>query len=76
MRCQDRTFWQYLESTGRFASGLVWGADMAADCVRSICLVKSRSDLDDDMKARERWRELDAAYQAFGTDQKYAGARR
>jgi hypothetical protein len=44
---------------------------MAADEVRNFCGVKSRSELEDNIAARQKWRELEEQYQAYLTDRMY-----
>lgn len=44
----------------------------AADCVRSICCVTSRSDLNTNQGARVIWHQLDSQYQAWRTTENVA----
>jgi hypothetical protein len=41
------------------------------DWVRHQCDVKSRAELDDNIAARQKWRELEEQYQAYLTDRMY-----
>jgi len=52
--CEDTLFWAFLRERGH----KVTDADSAAEAVRHICLVLSRSQFDVHPVAAERWREL------------------
>lgn len=56
IRCEEKAFWTFL------------GAECpedAANVVRSRCGIRSRSGLNDNHEAAERWRQLDRSYQAW-----------
>lgn len=57
MRCNDRGFWKFLDKRNP-GMGIISPED-AADEVRAICLIDSRTELDIDSMAAERWRALD-----------------
>src|SRR4051794_3311196 len=57
-RCGEKAFQEFL--------GVTRGsADLAAEEVRSICGVDSRSGLNDNPQAAEKWRDLERSYQAW-----------
>jgi hypothetical protein len=65
IRCKDPVFWAYLsEEHDQGDEVLEIGA---ANFVRTLCRVKSRSDLDKHGygEARRKWFELDNAFQAW-----------
>jgi hypothetical protein len=77
IRCQDRDFRTFLAQKDGPSEFLMLDLDMAADEVRNFCGIKSRSQLDDNLNARQKWRELEDHYQAYLTDRMYpAEARR
>lgn len=61
MRCNEPAFWKYLASLGTRAET----ADDAATYVRQWCLVRSRSDLNNNAKAMEAWSRLNEAYELW-----------
>lgn len=61
IRCNEEAFWRYLGERGY----VVIDHDDAASVVRTECQVTSRSDLNTDKDAAERWRNLDAEYRAW-----------
>jgi len=63
IRCADVAFWAFL----REAHGCNWitSPDTAAEAVRYICVVKSRTEFSTDHKKRVLWHQLDAEYQAW-----------
>jgi hypothetical protein len=65
MRCKDPVFWAYL--TEEHDQGEEVAEIGAANFVRTLCRVKSRSDLDKHGygEARRKWHELDNAFQAW-----------
>ena len=70
IRCGDVRFQMFLSET---ANPPFPAAMDAADEVRRRCNVTSRAEFDSQALAGERWRQLEAQYQAWETDQKYAG---
>jgi hypothetical protein len=64
IRCKDPVFWAWLtEDRGWHVNG----EQMAAEAVRAICGVESRSDLNKpgQSAARLKWHDLDFAFQAW-----------
>lgn len=70
MLCSDRQFWGFLrnEFSGNWMNpNFPQPTDnqlRAAECIRSICNVKSRSEFDSE-PADRRWRELKASFEAW-----------
>lgn len=62
IRCGEKAFWTFLEETDAVK---INDADEAAKYVRWNCEVSSRSDLDKDELARERWAEMEKDYQVW-----------
>ena len=78
--CEQREFWRYLLKAlpvpwQRYPAEMPAGA-VAADIVREHCGVKSRSELNTNPEAAEKWRKLESEYQSWLTDQRYGYARR
>jgi len=48
----------------------------AAQTIRSLFCIKSRTELAINENAAAQWRQLESEYQAWLTDQRYADARR
>jgi hypothetical protein len=65
MRCKQPAFWAYLSE--EHAGPHVHDEASAASLVRDICGIGSRADFTKPgcTEAREKWRELDEAYQAW-----------
>lgn len=63
IRCGDAMFQEYLKRDN---------ADAAADEVRLYCEVESRSEINLRADSGARWLQLEAKYQAWLTDRKYA----
>ncbi|MGX1171264.1 hypothetical protein AB7M16_007530 [Bradyrhizobium sp. USDA 372] len=65
IRCKEPTFWAYLREVRHYSD--VHDEAHAADCVRHICGVASRSDLGKPGRTEERqkWYRLDYDYQAW-----------
>lgn len=65
LRCKSPTFWAFLSEEMHFPE--ITSEEQAADAVREICGVTSRSDLGKpgQQEARIAWYELDNAYQAW-----------
>lgn len=62
IRCEEPTFAAYLKENFKDD----WHeAQDAAECVRLICGVTSRSELGTNQKARVLWHQLDTTYQAW-----------
>jgi hypothetical protein len=62
IRCADPRFWQFLwEEQGL----TVADKDDAADAVRDMCGIESRSELSTNHKARVLWHQLDEAYREW-----------
>lgn len=59
LRCNEPAFWTFLAT--RFAVDVI-DADRAAEEVRIECDVASRSELNSNKAASERWKALDDAY--------------
>lgn len=79
MRCEDEEFHGFLENRHPpywFLQTAQPVAQRAAAAVREMLGVGSRSELGANGLAADRWRELEAEYQTYMTDQKYAEARR
>lgn len=67
LRCNDKQFQECF-----FAADAIG----AADKVRFVCNVKSRSELDHpDCAGRVMWEKMEADYQAYLTDKRYGGPR-
>jgi hypothetical protein len=65
MRCNEPDFRRFLAQREKFKGVLMLDTEMAADCVREICDVHSRSHLNDQPAAAARWRALDTEYFAW-----------
>ncbi|WP_315731738.1 MULTISPECIES: hypothetical protein [unclassified Bradyrhizobium] len=63
LRCNDATFRAFLNETQ--CEGWAANDGLAAECIRSICRVASRAELDTNHKARVIWHQLDSQYQAW-----------
>lgn len=63
IRCEQEAFMKFLRTT-RFVSG-AYKNFTAADLVRTYCAVESRSELDADNDAANRWINLDKEFQAW-----------
>jgi hypothetical protein len=63
LKCEDRAFRRFLEETHRSVYGATDGN--AAEIVRYICKVKSRSEFDADPEAAGRWEELRDRFDAW-----------
>lgn len=64
IRCEEPTFWKFLESDMR-GSGQIRNAEDAAAFVRRFCRVDSRSGLNADPSAALDWKGIEAQYQAW-----------
>ena len=73
IRCDDYRFERFLRETWEDAIG---EDDDVASAVRRIIKVKSRSELSTNHHAANVWRELEAKYQCWLTDQEYAESTR
>lgn len=79
IRCTDKDFQTFL---GRMVTVMYTtdepraAEDIAAEGVRNICKVSSRSKIVEGDKSGDRWLHLEAQYQSWLTDQRYAGASR
>ena len=62
MRCGERSFQRYLEYE-RIMRPLLDGEKDAAEYVRNICGVSSRSDIGKTEESAREWKRLDADYQ-------------
>lgn len=69
LRCDDGRFERFLRDTWEDA---IEGDEDVASMVRRILKVKSRGELSTDHRAANIWRELDAKFQRWLTDQEYA----
>jgi hypothetical protein len=65
MRCKQPAFWAYLSE--EHAGAHIHDEEAAASLVRDICAVGTRADFAKPgfTEAREKWRELDEAYQTW-----------
>lgn len=62
IRCAEPRFWTFLwEEQGLMTTD----AEEAAENVRGMCGIKSRSELSTNHKARALWHQLDSAYRAW-----------
>lgn len=62
IRCADENFRRYLY----FAHGTTANtADEAADAIRKMCNIKSRTELSSNHKARALWHSIDGAYREW-----------
>jgi len=62
MQCDKPVFWAFLNETRGYGIDDPTGA---AEAVREICCVKSRSELGTNHKARVVWKQLDDQFQAW-----------
>lgn len=62
MRCGEPAFWRFLDEEGHSQPAPV-SAHEAADAVRELCGVSSRSDIGKTEESVRKWKALDAAYQ-------------
>ena len=65
MCCQEPAFFGFLSEQWAAPGYSVQDATMAAEMVRKLCKVDSRSEFDSDPEAAQRWRELHGKYQAW-----------
>ena len=65
IRANDPVFYSFLNETDRILNKKITGADEAAEIIRNICGVKSRSELGTNHKARILWHQLDEHFQAW-----------
>jgi hypothetical protein len=61
IRCEEPAFWRYCNDCGYNVAD----AETAANAVRELCDVDSRSGLNNNPEAAELWRDLDRSYQAW-----------
>jgi hypothetical protein len=61
IRCEEPAFWRYCNDCGYN----VTNGETAANAVRELCDVDSRSGLNNNPEAAELWRDLDRSYQAW-----------
>jgi hypothetical protein len=77
IRCNEQPFCDFLRTQfpvrwGKAYHGdAVYSSEIAAVVVREYCGVASRSKLDKEPAALERWRDLEARYQAWTLEQRY-----
>jgi hypothetical protein len=64
IRCEEPAFWRFLQEK-HYRGSECSNATLAAQDVRYICEVDSRSGLNDNPEAAERWRQLERSYQAW-----------
>jgi len=57
IRCKERAFWTFLESSCKIGY-FVENEDHAIYCVRNVCQVESRAEIDNDPEAAERFHRL------------------
>lgn len=62
IRCADPVFWKFLEEQDGCETS---NADEAANVVRFLCQVKSRSELSTDHRKRVLWHQLDSQFLAW-----------
>lgn len=72
IRCEDARFQAFLRINGWTIANDAHGA---AEAVRAVCDVPSRTDLADEI-AGKKWRKIEDAFQQYLTDARYADARR
>jgi len=65
IRCEEPAFREFLASERTYDWFEVGTAEPVADCVRLICGVESRSELNTNQKARVIWHQLDDQYEAW-----------
>ena len=63
IRCENSIFSAYLKE--RWPASWRESSEDAAECVRLICCVQSRSELNSNAMAKSRWVKLDDGYQAW-----------
>lgn len=74
MLCNDDNFMLFLsEQLGHEYNAFTM--ESAAERVREICDVVSRSQFDTDPKAEQRWNFLESAYEGWKTDHRYKDVR-
>lgn len=71
MRTEDKTFQAFLETETP-----IHDQESYADAVRAVCGVESRSDIRPGTPAAIAWMALEARYQSWLTDQRYASVAR
>ena len=59
MLCKDPVFWRFLNN---FAADVITDAEKAAAAVRSVCEVKSRSEIKPNTTAGDRWDWLEGEF--------------
>lgn len=62
IRCDEERFWAFLNEERQYC--IIYATE-AAEAVREICGVKSRSELATNHKAKILWHQLDNEYQAW-----------
>jgi hypothetical protein len=67
IRCKDPVFWAYLSEIQKYGLNGVHSEQVAAEAVRYLCNIDSRSDLNKpgQQQARIKWHDLDFAFQAW-----------
>lgn len=56
--CGDPSFWRFLNETYQYPNFTVAHKDDAATLIRILCDVKSRSEIEPDNRAGEKWRRI------------------
>ena len=64
LRCKDPVFWAFLRER-EFSARKIEDEETAADVVRSVCEVTSRSELAQPSMAQAIWHDLDTLFQAW-----------
>jgi hypothetical protein len=62
--CKEPVFWAFLLESG-FTTRKIENEEMAAEVVRSVCEVTSRSELAEPSIAQSIWRDIDSLFQAW-----------
>lgn len=62
--CNEPAFYRYLEETTWWGDPVA-NAGEAADAIRSICAVSSRSEIDEHVQSQGTWREIVSDYRAW-----------
>src|SRR6185295_1296409 len=65
LRCQNAAFVSFLKEEWQIEWQQAGNGDPAADCVRQICGVESRSEIATNHRSRMLWKQLDDQFQAW-----------
>ena len=64
LRCKEPVFWAFLRESG-FTTRKIENEETAAEVVRAVCEVTSRSELAEPSIAQAIWRDVDSLFQAW-----------